>query len=117
MNKLGGSIGIAMITNKLAHSQQIQQVNLVQHVTMADPGYRNALAHSIKVISDLGVPTAQAAAKAVGYIYQELLHQASVLAFLDSYQFIAAILVIASIAAVSMPNNIPSKKDDPDMAH
>lgn len=117
MNKLGGSIGIAIITNKLAHSQQIQQANLVQHLTMADPGYRSALAHGIQVISDLDMPTAQAATKAVGHIYREFLHQASVLAFLDSYQFIAAILVTASIAALSMPNNIPPKKDDPDMAH
>jgi DHA2 family multidrug resistance protein len=117
MRNLGGSIGIAFITNRLMHSQQIQQANLVQHLTAADPGYSSALSNYTQAITNLGIPAAQAATTAMGHIYQELLHQASILAYTEAYHFIAVILIVSSIAALFVPNNIPPKKSDPDAAH
>lgn len=110
MRNLGGSIGIALITNRLVHSQQIQQSNLVQHLTAADPGYASALSNYTRTITNLGVSTAQAATTAAGHIYQELLHQATILAYMDAYHLLATILIISSIAALFIPNNIQAKK-------
>ncbi|MDQ0204751.1 DHA2 family efflux MFS transporter permease subunit [Pectinatus haikarae] len=105
MRNLGGSIGIAIVTNKLIHSEQIEQANLVRHLTTDNPGYREALAQSIRTIADMGVPLPQAATSALGHIYQEFIHQASILAFRDVYDFVAAVLLILAVSALFMPGN------------
>jgi len=117
MRNLGGSVGIALVINRLMHSQQIEQSYLVQHLTATDPGYSNALATYTKAITDLGVPAAQVSSMAMGRIYQELLHQASILAFSDAYNFVAGIVVILAVAALLMPNNILPKTDASDHVH
>ncbi|MDF2572695.1 MAG: drug resistance transporter, EmrB/QacA subfamily, partial [Sporomusa sp.] len=94
MRNLGGSIGIALVTSLLAHNQQVQQSNLVQHLTNDNAGYRSVLSTYTQAIIDLGIPPAQASTSAMGQIYKELLHQASILAYRDVYNFIAILLVI-----------------------
>lgn len=114
---LGGSIGIALVTNKLIHSQQIEQSYLVQHLTTADAGYHYAIETYTQAITNLGVPAALASTTAMGKIYQELLHQASILAYRDAYNFVAILLVVLGIAALFMPNNRPPKKEAPAASH
>jgi len=116
MRNLGGSIGIALVTNKLIHSQQIQQAHLVEHLTMADSGYRSALLNYTQVITNLGIPSYEASTAAMGQIYQELLHQASILAFQDAHNFVAILLVVLGITALFMPSNNPHEKGDPGLA-
>lgn len=110
MRNLGGSIGISLVTNKLVHSQQIEQSYLVQHLTIADPGYTSMLAVYTENFTNLGFPTFQASTLAMGKIYQELLHQASILAYRDAYNFLAIILVVLAIAALFMPGNTLKQK-------
>lgn len=117
MRNLGGSIGIALVTNKLIHSQQIQQAYLVQHLTMADSGYRSAFFNYTQTITNLGIPSNQASTAAMGHIYQELLHQASILAFRDAHNFVAILLVVLGIIALFMPSNDPHKKSSSGTAH
>lgn len=109
MRNLGGSVGIAMVTNKLVHSQQIQQSYLVQHLTNDNPGYLQAIANYTQSIMNLGIPAEQAATGAVAHVYRELLHQASILAYRDAYNFVVVILVVLGIAALFMPNNLSKK--------
>ena len=114
---LGGSIGIALVVNKLIHSQQIRQANLVQHLTTTDPGFRHALSTFSKTAAHLGIPTSETTTAAMGKIYQELIHQSSILAFRDAYSFLAVILVVLGIAALFMPGNPIRKKDVPAASH
>ncbi|HWR06671.1 DHA2 family efflux MFS transporter permease subunit [Sporomusa sp.] len=104
VRNLGGSIGIALVTTRLAQNQQIEQANLVQNLTTANPGYGSALAAYTQSITELGVPASQATTTAMGQIYQQLLHQASVLAYRDTYHFIAVMLIILGIAALFIPS-------------
>jgi DHA2 family multidrug resistance protein len=117
MRNLGGSIGISLVTSLLAHNQQIQQSNLVQHLTSADPGYRAALSTYTQTIAGLGVPALQTSISAMGQIYKELLHQASILAYRDVYNSLAIVLVILAIIALFMPGNRPQKKGIPTASH
>lgn len=117
MRNLGGSIGIALVINKLIHSQQIQQSYLVQHLTMADAGFRSTLAAYTQTFINLGVPLPLASTEAMAKIYQELLHQASILAYRDAYNFVAVLLVVLGIAALFMPSNQPKKKSAPVAQH
>lgn len=117
MRNLGGSIGISLVTNKLIHSQQVQQSYLVQHLTAADPGYRSALSAYTQTMENLGIPSLHASTAAMGRIYQELIHQSSILAFRDAYQLLAMVLVILAIAALFMPGNTLKKKNPPAASH
>ncbi|VBB07580.1 tetracycline resistance protein tetb signature [Lucifera butyrica] len=110
MRNLGGSIGISLVTNRLVHSQQIEQVYLVQHLTAADAGYRSALASLTQAITNMGVPSSLASTKAMGQIYQGLVQQASILAYRDAFNFIAAMLLVLGVVALFMPNNELHKK-------
>lgn len=114
---LGGSIGIALVTNKLIHSQQIEQSNLVQHLTTANSGYQSALSNYTQSIMNLGVPYAEATTMAVGKIYQGLIQQASILAYRDAYNYVAIILVMLAIVALFMPGNSLKKKSAPVAPH
>lgn len=110
MRNLGGSIGISLVTSMLAHRQQIQQSNLVQHLTVADPAYVQSLASYTQTAENLGMPASQASSSAMGQIYQQLLHQASILAYRDVYQIIVAVLVVLAVIALFMPVTQSRKK-------
>lgn len=105
MRNLGGSIGISLATSLLTHNQQIQQANLVQHLTTADPGYQSALSSYTQTMINLGIPASQATNLALAQISKELAHQASILAYRDVYNFFAVTLVILAIVALFMPSN------------
>lgn len=117
MRNLGGSIGIALVTNKLLHSQQMEQSYLVQHLTAADPGFHSSLSSYTQSIMNLGIPYTQASSTAMGKIYQELIHQASILAYRDAYNYVAIILVVLAIVALLMPGNTIKKKGTPIATH
>lgn len=105
MRNLGGSIGIAIVTNKLIQSQQVEQNNIVQHLTNFDIGYNNALYNMTNTIKNLGFSETQASQMALGKIYRELMHQASLLAYADAYEFVATIMILLGIIALFMPKN------------
>ena len=117
MKNLGGSIGISLITNKLIHSQQLEQSYLVQHLTMADIGFRSTLATYIQMITNLGIPSFltnnEISTAALAKINQELINQASILAYRDVFNFMAVMLVILAIVALFMPGNTLQKKSTP----
>lgn len=114
---LGGSIGIALVTNKLIHSQQMEQSTLVQHLTTSNPGYQSALSSYTQSIMNLGMPAVQATTTAIGKIYQGLIQQANILAYRDAYNFVAMILVLLAIVALFMPGNSLQKKSEPVAPH
>jgi DHA2 family multidrug resistance protein len=111
MRNLGGSVGIAIVMNKLAHSEQIEQSNLVQHLTVDNFGYKTAIADYMQAAINSGIPALQAPISAMGHIYQELIHQADILAFHDTYDFVAVVLLTLAISALFMPGNKLKKAD------
>jgi len=110
MRNLGGSIGISLITNKLIHSQQIEQATLSQHLATGSLGFHNTFMMSCKTITDIGISGIQVTDKANMHVYQELIRQASVLAYRDSYNLIGSILLVLCVIALFMPKNIQVEK-------
>ncbi|CUH97545.1 putative membrane protein [Propionispora sp. 2/2-37] len=112
LRNLGGSIGISLATSTLIYNRQLEQSNLVQHLTTAAPGYSTSLSTYIQTIQNLGIPAAETSSKAMGQIYQELLHQASILAYRDTFNIVAAILFVLSITALFLPSKNLNKQED-----
>lgn len=83
----------------------LYQNNIVQHLTNFDIGYNNALYNMTNTIKNLGFSETQASQMALGKIYRELMHQASLLAYADAYEFVATIMILLGIVALFMPKN------------
>lgn len=104
LRNLGGSIGISLATSMLIYNRQVEQSNLVQHLTPSSPGYTRLLAAYTQTIQNAGIPAAEASSKAMGQIYQQLLHQASILAYRDTFNLVAVILLVLCVTALFLPS-------------
>jgi DHA2 family multidrug resistance protein len=108
MRNLGGSIGISMVTTMLARGAQAHQTVLVAHLTPFDPNYQAALLANQAALAP-GVGPAQAQLMAPGVIYNSLLQQSSLLAYVDDFRRLA-LLSFASILAVLWMKRVSAKK-------
>ncbi len=95
MRNTGGSLGIAAMTTLLARSAQTHQAVLVSHLTPYDPAYQDWLAKAAAALSG-GVGSVAADAKALGLLYQVVVRQATLLAYLDNFRWIAVMAVVCT---------------------
>jgi len=82
---IGGSVGIANVTTMLARRAQIHQAVLVSHLTPYDAPYRAALQGAQSFLASHGANAAQALTQAQGMVYGNLIRQATMLAFVDTF--------------------------------
>lgn len=91
---LAGSIGISMVTAMLARWAQQHQADLVGHTSAYNPIYQNA----VRTIQNLVAPHAgavQAHGMADGLIYQTLIQQSTLMAYMDDFRWLAVICSLA----------------------
>jgi MFS transporter, DHA2 family, multidrug resistance protein len=101
MRNLGGSIGTSMVTTMVARDAQAHQVMLVAHVTPFDPNYQAGL-QSVQAALAPGVGPTQASVMAPGAIYNSLLQQSNLLAYVDNFRWLALLAFAAILAALCM---------------
>ena len=82
---IGGSVGIANVTTMLARRAQVHQQILVSHVTPLDQAYRSAISGPSHFLMQQGSNATQALHQAQGLIYGNLIRQATMQAFIDTY--------------------------------
>jgi len=90
MRNLGGSVGIAMVTTLLSRNAQRAQVTLAAHITPYDFAARQKyelLQHSFAH----GTNAVAAGAHARAVMYQELLQQSSLMAFISNFNLLAVL--------------------------
>jgi DHA2 family multidrug resistance protein len=98
MRNLGGSFGIAMVTTLLSRVAQVRQVSLTAHTTPYDPVFNDQLAAVTHALTP-AVGAANAGPHALGLLYQEVLAQAKLWAFVYNFRLFGVIclLVIPTI--------------------
>ncbi|MFZ4124806.1 MAG: DHA2 family efflux MFS transporter permease subunit [Rickettsiales bacterium] len=95
---LGGSVGIALTTTYAARHTQMHQAYLSEHLSYYDPVFRETLAQSVKVIGNTE--------NAMQQLYGTLQQQASLLAYIDTFQMMAGLMIVSAIAAlILLPAN------------
>jgi len=109
MRNLGGSIGISMVTTMVARGAQAHQAYLVTHLTPLDAPYQSAL-QTLRTTLEEHVIPAQAQAMAPGAIYNALLQQSNLLAFVDDFRWLA-LLCLLSIPVVLFLRRVGSSKN------
>lgn len=81
----GGSIGVCIASNVLAHREQWHQSRLVEHIIPSDPAYNHALQGATQYFADRGAGAVDAQSQAMGWIGQQVQIQASYLAYIDVF--------------------------------
>jgi DHA2 family multidrug resistance protein len=107
---LGGSVGIAMIATLLVRHTQANQVALAAHVTASSPVVQAALHQRAAALIAHGIPATSATTQAMGGLYAQMLHQASLLAYRDCFQILAAIMAVMAALSLLLPSNTPGAR-------
>ncbi|NTF46587.1 EmrB/QacA family drug resistance transporter [Rhizobium sp. AC27/96] len=101
---IGGSVGVCIATNVLAHRQQWHQSRLVEHVTPSSPAYHETLQTMSRYFAERGATVADAQAQAMAWIGQQVQTQASFLAYIDVFHVLMLIVLCAIPLALILSN-------------
>ena len=94
MRNLGGGVGISLVTTMIARGSQSHQATLVTHLTPYDPAFQSTL-QSMHAALTPQVGAVQAQLMAPGVIYDSLLKQSGLLAYVDDFRRLALLSFIA----------------------
>jgi DHA2 family multidrug resistance protein len=81
----GGSIGVAIASNVLAHREQWHQSRLVESLVPSDPAYQQTLQTATRYFADRGSTAMDAQTRATAWIGQQVQTQTSYLAYIDVF--------------------------------
>ncbi|WP_407150295.1 DHA2 family efflux MFS transporter permease subunit [Bradyrhizobium sp. ORS 86] len=94
----GGSIGVSIVSNVLAHRAQFHQSRLVEQVTPSSPQYQDTLHQVTNFFVAQGSSLAHAHDQAIQWIGQQVQTQASFLSYMDAFW----VLMLISLSAVPL---------------
>lgn len=108
---MGGSIGIAIMAGYMTRHQQARQSTLAAHLIPTDPVFHNTLSSYIQSYVSEGYSIAAATHASMSRLYQELLHQAFIMGYDDTYRMMAMITAVLAVVALFMPRNNPHARN------
>jgi DHA2 family multidrug resistance protein len=116
MRNVGASIGVSLVSTLNERNAQAHQTTLVANLTPYDTRYQSSLqAMATTFAAHGGSATAQQ--EAIGSMYQTVLTQANLLAYLDGFRFFALVSV-AGLAGALLFKKIKKRNDSsPAAAH
>lgn len=94
----GGSIGISLVSNMLAHREQFHQSRLVEHAIPSSAQYQDTLQQVTNYFAGLGSAPAEAHRQAIDWIGRQLQAQVSFLGYVDAFW----VLTLISLSAVPL---------------
>jgi MFS transporter, DHA2 family, multidrug resistance protein len=98
----GGSIGISIFSNVLAHRAQFHQSRLIESVIPSGADYQNALHQATHYFAAQGSSLIAAQQQAVAWIGQQVQAQASFLAYMDGFWVLTLIALAMVPLALAM---------------
>jgi DHA2 family multidrug resistance protein len=109
LRNLGGSFGVAFVTTMISRRAQFHQSHLVDHLTPYDSSYQIASNLSSQVLQYRGFESSLSQHGGLGVIYNELLRQASMMSFNDTFYLTSLILIsILPLALlIKRPKSVP----------
>ncbi|MBF0216400.1 MAG: DHA2 family efflux MFS transporter permease subunit [Candidatus Omnitrophica bacterium] len=91
LRNIAGSFGIAAMTTLLARRAQVHQLHYAEKLTPYDPHYQMAMSKATAAMTAKAGTAAPMAAK--GLIYQQLMEQSTLYAFIDAF-YVAFIIIL-----------------------
>ena len=112
----GGSIGVSVASNVLAHREQWHQSRLVEHVMPSNPAYFSTMQNLQQLFAQHGASAPDAQNQALGLIGQQVQVQASYLAYIDVF-YVLAIISASAIPLALILRNVNLKAGGGGGAH
>jgi DHA2 family multidrug resistance protein len=94
----GGSIGVSLVSNVLAHREQFHQSRLVEHAVPSSVQYQDTLEQVTNYFAAQGSSLAHAQQQAFAWIGQQVQMQTSFLAYMDAFW----VLTLMALAIVPL---------------
>jgi DHA2 family multidrug resistance protein len=98
----GGSIGVSIASNVVAHREQFHQARLIENAVPASVQYQDTLHQVTRFFQGQGSAAAQAQRQAVAWIGQEVALQASYLAYVDVFWVLTILALLAIPLAMTL---------------
>jgi len=98
MRNIGGSVGIAFLVTFLTRHAQTNQAILITHLTPWSQAYQYRF-HEIRNYFEIHVGAGEAGRQARRFIYNELLTQSQLLAFVESFRMLVFMSLVCIFAA------------------
>ncbi len=108
---VGGSSGIAIATTLVARREQFHQQQLVAHVSQLDGAYRSTLEAAQQMFLARGADAVHAAAQAEQMIYNLVQQQATMLAFVEAFKFLAIAFLAVIPVVLLLKKTRPAKTE------
>ncbi len=108
---LGGSAGTALLTTFLARTAQTHQMQLASNVVPGSVRYMRYIGQTSAVFQQEGMSAASAGQAAMGYAYQQMLRQSSMLSYKNAF-FVLAV-TIAALSPLPFLMRLPKKSEKP----
>ncbi|HKO03944.1 MAG TPA: DHA2 family efflux MFS transporter permease subunit [Candidatus Acidoferrales bacterium] len=105
MRNIGSSVGTSMVTTLLARRAQVHQVFLVAHVTPGQPSFLHGASAMAAHLAVQGANTALAMKQAYGLMYQGVLRQATLLAYVDTFAILSVAAAIMFLLSFALKKN------------
>jgi DHA2 family multidrug resistance protein len=99
MRNVGGSFGIAAVTTMLARGAQTHQAAMVSHLTPYDSVFQQRLSEMVASFATHG-SVVTATQQAYGVLYQTLVRQATLLAYIDNFRLLALMCLLCMPAGL-----------------
>lgn len=93
IRNLGGSFGVAFVTTMLSRRAQYHQTHLVEHLTPFDNSYHIFSEQSAQQLQNMGFESTLSEHGGLAFIYKELLRQASMMSFNDTFYIVSMIMI------------------------
>jgi len=98
----GGSIGVSIGSNVLAHREQFHQARLAESAIPSNPAWQETLQRVTEYFQSHGSLAADARQQAIGWIGQEIQRQAGFLAYVDVFWVLMWVALAAIPLALSL---------------
>ncbi|HEX4172223.1 MAG TPA: DHA2 family efflux MFS transporter permease subunit [Acetobacteraceae bacterium] len=98
----GGSIGISIVSNVLAHREQFHQSRLVEHAIPSSVQYQDTLQQVTNYFVAQGSSLIQAHQQAIDWIGQQVQAQASFFGYVDAFWVLMLISLVAVPLALAL---------------
>ncbi len=98
----GGSIGVSLASNVLAHREQFHQSRLIEHALPSSPQYQDTLQQATNYFVAQGSSLVRAQSQAVAWILQQIQSQAAFLAYIDVFWVLMLLALMAVPLALTL---------------
>lgn len=107
MRNIGSSVGTSMVTTLIARRSQVHQAYLAAHVTPGEPTVASSASDLSAHLLASGVQAELAVKKAYALIYQTVIAQATLLAYIDTFLILAMGAAIMFVLSFALRKNQP----------